>query len=107
MLEALGHKVIAVEGGPRAFSEMELQHFDLVFTDLSMPEVDGWEVAQVIRGRWTDTNIIMVTGYGAGIQSPDGEDNLIDGVIGKPFDFEQVSETIAQVTTNSKRELVQ
>jgi CheY-like chemotaxis protein len=107
MLEALGHKVVAVDGGPMAFNVMERQRFDLVFTDLSMPEIDGWEVAQVIRDRWTNTNIVMVTGYGVGIQSPDGEDNLIDGVIGKPFDFDQVSDTIAQVTTSTKSELVQ
>lgn len=103
MLEALGHKVVAVDGGQNAFSEMSKQHFDLVFTDLSMPEIDGWEVAHFIRNNWNETNIVMVTGYGAGVQSPNGEPNLIDGVIGKPFDFDQVSETIAHVTLSTKR----
>lgn len=103
MIEALGHTVVAVDGGTNAFDEMSKQRFDLVFTDLSMPEMDGWEVAHFIRNNWNDTNIVMVTGYGAGVQSPMGGQNLIDGVIGKPFDFDQVSETIAHVTLTSKR----
>ncbi|GEM_PF-307973 len=103
MLDALGHTVIAVDSGQSAFEIMSKQRFDLVFTDLSMPEVDGWDVANVIRNRWANTNIVMVTGYGAGVQSPNGEENLIDGVIGKPFDFDQVSETIAQVTMKPRR----
>lgn len=103
MLEALGHKVVAVDGGASAFNEMAKQHFDLVFTDLSMPQIDGWEVAHFIRSQWDDTNIIMVTGYGVGVQSPNGETGLIDGVIGKPFDFDQVTETISQVMLKSKR----
>lgn len=103
MLEALGHEVVAVDGGANAFDEMSKQRFDLVFTDLSMPEIDGWEVAHFIRNKWNDTSIVMVTGYGSGVQSPRGEQNLIDGVIGKPFDFDQVSETIAQVITAGKQ----
>jgi two-component system capsular synthesis sensor histidine kinase RcsC len=103
MLEALGHKVVAVDGGASAFNEMSKQHFDIVFTDLSMPQIDGWEIAHFIRSQWDDTNIVMVTGYGVGVQSPNGELDLIDGVIGKPFDFDQVTETISQVMLNSKR----
>jgi PAS domain S-box-containing protein len=103
MLEALGHKVVAVDGGASAFNEMSKQHFDIVFTDLSMPQIDGWEVAHFIRSQWNDTSIVMVTGYGAGVQSPNGEADLIDGVIGKPFDFDQVNETISQVMLNPKR----
>jgi two-component system capsular synthesis sensor histidine kinase RcsC len=103
MLETLGHKVVAVEGGASAFNEMSKQHFDIVFTDLSMPQIDGWEIAHFIRSQWDDTNIVMVTGYGVGVQSPNGELDLIDGVIGKPFDFDQVTETISQVMLNSKR----
>jgi CheY-like chemotaxis protein len=73
------------------------EHFDLVFTDLSMPEMDGWEVAREIRRRWPNMRIVLVTGYGKGTAPPAGEKNLINGVIGKPFDFAQVSETIAKI----------
>ena len=101
MLEALSHRVELVTSGSAAIEMLGKDHFDLVFTDLSMPDMDGWEVAREIRRGWPDTRIILVTGYGKGIEPPSEETDLIDGVIGKPFDFHQVTETISQVTSEA------
>jgi PAS domain S-box-containing protein len=101
MLNALKHRVVTAESGREALERLASNsQFDLVFTDLSMPEMDGWEVAREIRRRWPELKVVLVTGYGKGTQPPTGEKNLIDGVIGKPFDFRQVGETIAKVTQN-------
>ncbi|HEX8653293.1 MAG TPA: PAS domain S-box protein [Pyrinomonadaceae bacterium] len=97
MLAALTHRVATAESGREALEMLATDHFDLVFTDLSMPEMDGWEVAREIRRRWPNMRIVLVTGYGKGTAPPAGEKNLINGVIGKPFDFAQVSETIAKI----------
>ncbi|HEY0547682.1 MAG TPA: PAS domain S-box protein [Pyrinomonadaceae bacterium] len=99
MLTILSHRVVQAESGREALALLNTHHFDLVFTDLSMPEMDGWEVSREIRRRWPDMLIVLVTGYGKGTEPPTGESNLIDGVIGKPFDFDQVTETIRQVAT--------
>jgi hypothetical protein len=40
---------------------------------------------------------VLVTGYGATAQPPSGEQDLVAGIIGKPFDFDQVIGTIARV----------
>jgi PAS domain S-box-containing protein len=101
MLTILSHRVGLVASGREALDALGAEHFDLVFTDLSMPEMDGWEVAREIRRRWPEVLIVLVTGYGKGTEPPSGEKNLIDGVIGKPFDFSQVTETITQVTTKT------
>ncbi len=63
-----------------------------------MPEMDGWETAREIRKRCPEMNIVLVTGYGPGTLPPAGEDNLVNAVIGKPFDFTQVIQAIAEVT---------
>jgi PAS domain S-box-containing protein len=99
MLVVMEHRVTSVGSGPEALERLTRgEHFDLVFTDLSMPEMDGWEVAREIRRRWPEVAIALVTGYGKGTEPPSGEKNLIDGVVGKPFDFTEVSEAIAQVS---------
>ncbi|MGB9181058.1 MAG: PAS domain S-box protein, partial [Pyrinomonadaceae bacterium] len=99
MLMALDHKVVAVGSGTEALAALERENFDLVFTDLSMPEMDGWEVARAIRRRFGQSlSVVLVTGYGAGTALPPGEEDLINGIIGKPFDFSQVIETIIRVT---------
>jgi PAS domain S-box-containing protein len=99
MLLMLGHRVMAVDGGRAALSALATEEFDLVFTDLSMPLMDGWEVAREIRRRFgEDVNIILVTGHGAGTPVAPSDQHLINGLIGKPFDFDQVTEIIAQAT---------
>jgi PAS domain S-box-containing protein len=99
MLTVLGHRVKAVNGGREALRALEAGDFELVFTDLSMPEMDGWEVAREIRRRFApEMNIILVTGHGAGTPIAPTDKHLVNGIIGKPFDFDQVTEIIAQIT---------
>jgi PAS domain S-box-containing protein len=105
MLMALSHDVVLASGGSEALEKLGPDHFDLVFTDLSMPGMDGWEVAREIRRRLgMEIGIVLVTGYGKSTALPPGEQDLVNGVIGKPFDFAQVAETIAKVM-NSRQGL--
>jgi len=69
-----------------------------VFTDLAMPEMDGWETARMIRKDWPNVKIVLVTGYGPTTTPPPGEEDLVDAIIGKPFDFAQVGSTLDTVT---------
>jgi len=97
MLSELSHKVVAADGGREALARFTSQSFDLVFTDLAMPEMDGWETARALRKLRPEVPVVLVTGYGATAEAPAGERDLISAVIAKPFDFTQVSETIARV----------
>ena len=101
MLVDLDHRVVTVEGGREALQKVSSGDFDLVFTDLAMPEMDGWETARAIRKSRPGLPIVLVTGYGATAQPPSGELDLVAGIIGKPFDFDQVMGTIARVCNGS------
>lgn len=100
MLEVMGHRVMLAESGQNALQTLAGNDCDLVFTDLAMPEMDGWETAREIRRRWPEMNVVLVTGYGPGTVPPAGEDNLVKGIIGKPFDFSQISQMITSILTN-------
>jgi PAS domain S-box-containing protein len=95
MVEVLGHNVRTADGGRAALEAFESCEFDVVFTDLSMPEMDGWEVARAVRRRSPLTRIAVVTGYGRDAARTQG-DAPADTVIGKPFDFTQVEEVLTQ-----------
>ena len=94
MLVAVHHKVELAGSGQEALQKMREHSFDFVFTDLAMPEMDGWETARSIRKGWSEVKIVLVTGYGPNTPPPPGEERLVDAIIGKPFDFSQVSSTL-------------
>jgi len=97
MLRLMGHRVLLADGGQNALQTLAGNKCDLVFTDLAMPEMDGWETTREIRKLWPQINVVLVTGYGPGTAPPPGEDGLVNGIIGKPFDFAQIGQTIQSV----------
>ncbi|HUJ25819.1 MAG TPA: sigma-54 dependent transcriptional regulator [Myxococcales bacterium] len=62
MLQQEGHEVARAQGGRSALVELSAQPFDLVVTDLRMPEVDGLAVLRDARSRGSD--VILMTAYG-------------------------------------------
>ena len=100
MLVAVNHKVELAGGGQEAVQKLRTGNFDFVFTDLAMPEMDGWETARMIRKDWPNVRIVLVTGYGPTTAPPSGEEDLVDAIIGKPFDFAQVGSTLSALTRN-------
>lgn len=64
ILEAQGHDVTLAEGGREAFEKLKGQEFDLVVTDLDMPEIDGMAVLEVVRDVAPETVVIICTSHG-------------------------------------------
>jgi PAS domain S-box-containing protein len=99
MLVAVNHRVELAGSGQEAVEKMRRDAFDFVFTDLAMPEMDGWETARSIRKYWPNVRIILVTGYGPTTVPPAGDERLVDAIIGKPFDFAQVGSTLNRLAS--------
>ena len=59
-----GYEVVAAEGGEDALVEAKKQDFDLIITDLRMPEITGIDVLEKIRAKKPDIGVIIVTAYG-------------------------------------------
>jgi len=97
ILAAQSHDVRSVDSGRAALEKIATGEFDVVFTDLAMPEMDGWETARAIRQARPNLPVVLVTGYGATAEAPSGEKDLVNAIIGKPFAFDQVTAILAKV----------
>jgi PAS domain S-box-containing protein len=106
MLVAVQHRVELAGSGQEAVEKLRTGDFDFVFTDLAMPEMDGWETARLIRKGWPSIRIVLVTGYGPTTTPPSGEENLVDAIIGKPFDFAQVGSTLTTLTRDRELQAI-
>ena len=64
LLEDLGHHVSIAESAAQALQLLESeQHFDLVITDMAMPQMNGAQLAQAIQIMMPNLPIILATGY--------------------------------------------
>ena len=71
-LELLGHRVLSVENGRAALDAMRREPFDLVLLDIEMPEVDGFQVLEQVRGDLALRDVpVIVT------SSLEGLDNVV------------------------------
>jgi len=58
-----GYTVDTVISGPEAINLIKSHHYDFVFTDLKMPEMDGVEVTKTVKSLRPDIDVIIITGY--------------------------------------------
>lgn len=61
-----GHEVVMAENGREGMAHFESQSFDLVITDLIMPEQEGVETIQKVLSHKPQTKIIAMSGGGVG-----------------------------------------
>lgn len=77
------------------------QPYDVVITDLGMPEVDGHQVAREIKSDSPDTPVIMLTGWGT-MMKQDGEvAGHADAIVGKPPSMKELNDLILRL--NARR----
>lgn len=97
ILEAAGHEVCEAGSGPEALDLLERQTVDLVCTDLGMPGMNGWEVADRVRARWPEVRVALVTGWGARVEPEELRAHGMDFLIAKPFQVEDLLRTLSQL----------
>ncbi|MCX7874704.1 MAG: response regulator [Melioribacteraceae bacterium] len=87
-----GYSIDTVNSGPEAINLIKSHHYDFVFTDLKMPEMDGVEVTKTVKHLRPDIDVIIITGYATVetavecmkygamdyVQKPFTEDELLD-----------------------------
>lgn len=87
-----GHDVTAVDDGSQALEALREQEFDLLLTDIVMPEMDGIALAQKVSRDRPDLPILFMSGYTAERQRAHDLDVLNHRVIPKPFTLKQIGD---------------
>ncbi len=83
-LEKSGYAVSAVDRGTAAIPLLEREHFDLLLTDIVMPEMDGIELAQKAGEMRPDLRVMFITGFAA-VTLKAGKSMPQARVLSKPF----------------------
>jgi len=90
MLRGAGHHVTTALGGLAAIEVLRGPSFDVVFTDLGMPEVNGWDLASLVKARRPECAVVLFSGWGFQLEEEAAHSRGVDLVMAKPFSFSDV-----------------
>jgi CheY-like chemotaxis protein len=98
MFEELNdYQVVTAPDGPLAIYRLTKQEFDLVLTDWRMGDMDGLELARVIRDMRPDTRILLMTGNATPELDDAVKSSRLAGWVKKPFSLPHILNTVEQV----------
>ena len=85
-----GHDVTPVSDGLQALESLATHKYDLLLSDIVMPELDGIALSLKVAKDFPELPILLMTGYAAERQRAHNLDALIHDVIAKPFTLQQI-----------------
>jgi len=62
-LSSMGFDFISATDAPRAVEFLRAERFDVVISDIQMPQFDGIELLRFVKKEWAETDVILMTGY--------------------------------------------
>lgn len=103
-LRSDGHQVTAAEGGQAGINAFHAasergEPFEIVFTDLGMPGIDGRRVAAAIKSVSAATPVILLTGWGQRLIAENDIPAHVDRVLNKPPRLRELRLALARLTT--------
>lgn len=102
LLAEEGYEVETAADGVEALHALERDCFDLVITDLVMPEMDGGELVKRIKERWPDQAVVIVSGVGDVQTAVDAMKYGATEYLLKPIERSTLARTLEQIL-NARR----
>ena len=90
VLSDKGYIVITAENGYDALMKLQEEKYDVVFTDIRMPGMDGLEVAERVKARQPWTPVVIVTGYGTTANEARAKAAGVSDFLHKPLSPEMI-----------------
>ena len=103
VLTGAGHAVVAAQDGEAALACFQAQPFDIVFTDLYMPGVSGWEVAGRIKNLNCSVPVVLLTGWDVELEKAALKTKGIDCFIKKPFAIAAILQALVDLCGPCKK----
>src|SRR5208282_5053950 len=90
VLSQKGYVVINAQNAQEALNELQGGDYDVVFTDIKMPGMDGIELAEQIKAKRPWTPVVIVTGYGTTANEERAKAAGVSAFLHKPLSPEMI-----------------
>ena len=93
-LSILDVDYLSASNGKEAFEIIEKENFDIVFTDLKLPDINGMKIIEKIKESDTNTFLAVISGFCEEMIKEKAFRAGVDYYIEKPFSFKEISEVL-------------
>lgn len=94
-LKILEYDAATAGDGAAAIQQVEAEHFDVVITDLGMPGMSGWQVAEEVKQISPQTYVIILTGWGDSIEP----NQYVDDTLAKPVEMDTLRQVLGKLAS--------
>ncbi len=101
VLQTAGHTVVEADDGEAGLDKARGQLFDLIITDIIMPNLDGSEVIMELKRQNSSVPVLAISGGGSSVNADTAlllAKETADAVLPKPFSRQELLEVVAQLT---------
>jgi GAF domain-containing protein/CheY-like chemotaxis protein/anti-sigma regulatory factor (Ser/Thr protein kinase) len=96
VLRINGHHAVVLQDGAAAIERFRTEPFDVVFTDLAMPGVSGWQVIHAVKVIAPAVPVFLVTGFGVELSAEERRMHGVEAVLVKPLTIDTLLNAVAQ-----------
>lgn len=94
VLERMAYQSQVASSGSAGLEMFKKDGFDLVITDLGMPDVSGWDVSKAVKERKPNVPVVVITGWGVDPDPNKLKESRVDLIIHKPFQIDELEKII-------------
>lgn len=94
------HFVAVAASGVEGLRLFGISKFDVVLTDLGMPGMSGWQVAQAVKRLRPRTPVVLITGWGATLSEAERHRPEVDAILAKPVTAKAILHVLAHLNAD-------
>ncbi|MEW6067314.1 MAG: response regulator [Nitrospirota bacterium] len=98
-----GHNIYKASSGKEGLDIFRKEKIDLVFADIGMPGMSGWELTRHIKNIDSNVPVTLITGWDIRADDEKMKESGADLILNKPFRIEQVLNLISEIQEIKKR----
>ncbi len=95
--------ITVAENGQKAIDCLKNRQFDIVLTDLKMPDIDGMDLTGRIRNLYGDLPVVIMTGYPSLDSALEALRHKVDDYIIKPFNINQLFKVVKKAVESGRK----
>jgi CheY-like chemotaxis protein len=103
VLRSAGHTVGVARSASEGLSRVRSEPLDLLFSDLSMPGMTGWELARAVRDAAPGLPVILVSGFAVEVSQDELQASGVHSVLAKPVNIGEVLDAAAAIRPRRER----